>query len=369
MRNMETLRILWFNWRCIKNPAAGGAEVFTHEVAKRLVKKGHEVTLITSQPGNLPEKEEIEGYTVWRKGGKYSVYIKAKKIYEKHFRGNVDIIIDEINTLPFFTVKYAREPVIALIHQLAQEYWLYEMYPPISWIGFFLEPKYLKLYKDIPTITVSQSTKNDLKALGFKKIYIIPEGLSIKPLDKLPEKEKEPTMIFLGRFRKIKRPDHAVKAFIIVSKEMPDAKLWMIGDGPLKQKIEKMIKKHKMEQKITLYGKVSEEKKIKLLRRAHILIFPAVREGWGLVVTEANSQGTIAIGYDVPGLRDSIKHKQTGLLVSAGNIEALAKAIIDVLNDKKTLRKMMKNALEWVKRFNWNVTTEKFHEIIRNSTK
>ena len=176
---MEALQILWFNWRCIKNPAAGGAEVFTHEVAKRLVRMGHELTLITSKPKGLPEKEEIEGYTVWRSGGRYTVYLKARKIYQEYFKGKVDIVIDEINTIPFFTVKYVKEPVVALIHQLAREYWLLEMYPPLSLLGYFLEPRYLRLYRDTPTITVSQSTKKDLEELGFRKIYVVSPGISV----------------------------------------------------------------------------------------------------------------------------------------------------------------------------------------------
>ena len=175
---MDTLRILWFNWRCIKNPEAGGAEVFTHEIAKRLAKLGHEITLVTSRASNLPSEEELDGYRVIRSGNRYTVYINSRYIYVKKFVGKVDLVIDEINTIPFFTIKYVKEPVIALIHQLAREYWLLEVKPPISWIGYLLEPHYLKLYKDTTTITVSQSTKNDLLNLGFRDVHIVPEAVS-----------------------------------------------------------------------------------------------------------------------------------------------------------------------------------------------
>jgi len=362
---LESLRIAWFNWRCIKHPEAGGAEVFTHEVARRLVKMGHEVNLVTSRPKSLSIEEEICGYRVLRSGGKLTVYMRARKIYEEKLRGKVDLVIDEINTVPFFTVKYVREPVVALIHQLAREYWLLETPPPFSWLGYVLEPRYLKLYREVPTITVSRSTRKDLKELGFRKVWIVPEGLSVEPLDKLPEKNKEPTLIFLGRFRKTKRPDHVLRAFNLLVKEVLEGKLLFVGDGPLREKMEKMSKNLGLGNKVVFYGKVCEDTKIHLLRKSWILVFPAIREGWGLVVTEANAQATPTVGYDVPGVRDSVINGETGILVPPGNIEALAKALMTLLIDRKLRMKMSENALNWSKQFNWNKSAKKFLKIIK----
>jgi glycosyltransferase involved in cell wall biosynthesis len=363
---VETLRIAWFNWKCIRHPEAGGAERFTHEVARRLVDKGHEVTIVTSRPEGLPAEEEIAGYRVLRAGGRYTVYLKARKIYMEALRGKVDLVVDEVNTLPFFTVKYAREPVVALIHQLAREYWLLELKPPISWIGYILEPKYLSLYRNIPTITVSESTERDLEKLGFKRIYVVPEGLNVKPLGKTPEKNGDPAVIFLGRLKKTKRPDHAIKAFKLVAEKIPDAKLWIVGDGPLKSKLHKLVKRLKLEEKVTIYGRVDEERKIELLREAQALIFPAVREGWGLVVLEANACGTPAVGYDVPGLRDSIRHGETGMLVKPGDLEALAEVLTSLLKDDVLRERMSRNALEWSKKFSWDDSARRFEEVLKN---
>ena len=362
---MESIRIAWFNWRCIKNPEAGGAEVFTHEVARRLVKMGYDISLVTSQPGNLPSEEVIEGYRVLRSGNKYTVYLKAKKIYETFLEDDVDLVIDEINTVPFFTVMYVKEPVVVLIHQLAREFWLYELKPPISWIGYAIEPHYLKLYRDRPAITVSNSTKSDLKALGFRKIFIVPEGLSLEPLDKLPEKEKEPTIVFLGRLKKVKRPDHAIKAFIYVKKEIPRSKLWIVGDGPLKPSLKKLIEKMGLEEDVIFYGRVNEREKIELLRRAHVLVFPGIREGWGLVITEANSQGTPAVAYDVPGLRDSVRHMKTGILVPRDDIKALANSLILILENEDLRKKLSINALNWAKNFSWDRTAIEFSKVLK----
>jgi len=65
-------------------------------------------------------------------------------------------------------------------------------------------------------VTVSRSTKLDLTNLGFKTVFIVPEGLNFTPLDKVPEKTKNPVLVYVGRLKRAKRPDHAIKAFKIV---------------------------------------------------------------------------------------------------------------------------------------------------------
>jgi len=362
------MKILWFNWRDIKNPEAGGAEVFTHEIAKRLVKKGHSVTLFTSSFKNCKKEEVLDGVKIVRDGGKLSVYSKAKEYYKKIFsEQKFDLVIDEINTRPFLTPKFVnKEKIVALIHQLAREYWWYETFFPVNFIGYYwLENKWLKNYTNIPTITVSQSTKKDLIELGFKKVFVVSEGISFKPLKEIPKKEDKPTIIYLGRLKKAKRPDLAVKAFCIVKKKIADAKLWIVGDGYFRKYLEKIACKG-----VKFFGHVSEREKIKMLSKAWILVNPSVREGWGINVIEANACGTLAIAYDVPGLRDSIIHNKTGLLVREnGNVEKLAEAIIKVLEDEKLRKRLSKNALKYSKKFSWDKSAREFEKIIKSVIK
>jgi len=361
---METLRILWMNWKCIKHPEAGGAEIYTHEVAKRLVKMGHEVTLLTSSFPGAKSKEIIDGYTVLRAGNRFTVYIRAREIYEKMFKGKVDVVIDEINTLPFFTVKYVRENVVALIHQLAREYWFYETPLPLSIIGYFLEPRYLKLYRKYPTITVSNSTKEDLKRLGFENIYIVPPGVSLKPLSSIPVKNKEPTIIFIGRLKKAKRPQHVIKAFNILRRKIKNAKLWIVGRGPLETKLFRITRKLHLENSVKFWGRVDDKTKLDLLRKSHVLMNTSIREGWGLVVLEAYTQATPVVAYNVAGLRDSVKHLKTGILVEPGNINMLAEAITFLLTNRELWLKMASNSLKTVKTYTWDRVKDSFSKIL-----
>ena len=356
-----------FNWRDIKNPEAGGAEVFTHENAKRWTKMGHEVTLFTSEFNGCKKEEVVDGVKVVRAGGKYSVYMKAKECYKKYFsKENFDVVIDEINTVPFFTPKFVNngERIVALIHQLAREYWFYETPFPINIMGYyFFEDRWLKNYNKIPTVTVSESTKMDLINLGFKKVFIVPEGISFNPLKEVPEKEKEPTVIYLGRLKRAKRPDLVIKAFKIVKEKIPNAKLWIVGDGYLRKDLEKIAP-----DEVKFFGHISEEEKIKLLSKAWVMVNPSIREGWGINVIEANACGTLAVAYDIPGLRDSIINEKTGLLVKEnGDVEKLAEAIIRVL-ESEVLRKVLSvNALEYSKNFSWDKAAQEFEKILKET--
>jgi glycosyltransferase involved in cell wall biosynthesis len=357
------MKILVYNWRCWLNPAMGGAEVFTHEVTKRWVRDGHEVTWFTSEYPNSKKEEVVDGIRIVRAGGKYSVYGKAKQYYKKRFsKEKFDVVIDEINTKPFFTPKFVDkgEHIVALIHQLAREYWFYETGFPINYLGYhYFEKLWLTNYLGIPTVAVSDSTKQDLSALGFKNIHIVTQGLNFKPLFKLPEKEEYPVIVYCGRLKRAKRPDHAIKAFKIVKDKRADAELWIIGDGPFRQDLKKMAFEG-----VKFFGKLSNEERRALLKRSWVLVNPSIREGWGLNVIEANALGTPCIGYNVPGLRDSIKNGETGLLAKNGDIIMLSEKLFNILNDDALRNNLSRNSLEYSQNFSWDKTAKEFMNVM-----
>jgi len=270
-------------------------------------------------------------------------------------------VIDEINTKPFMTPKFVKDgtPIIALIYQLAREFWFLETPFPVSWIGYhLLEDQWLKKYRNIPTLTISHSTKEDLINLGFKKVTIVPIGLNIHSLSEVPEKEDTPTFIFLGRMGHAKCPDHVLAAFQHIKREIPDARLWMVGNGAMRQKLE-----NKKIDGVTFFGYVSSEKKLKFLSRAHAILVPGVREGWGLVVTEANAMGTPAIAYDVHGLRDSVKDGKTGLLTES-NPESMAKEVLRFFEDDDLRDRLTHGALKDAGDYDWDKSAEETLKII-----
>ncbi len=342
---------------------AGGAETFTEEISKRLVHHGNDVTLFTSSFSGCQPEANQQGVRIIREGGKYSVYARARSYVQRHL-SQFDIIIDEINTIPFRIHGIARQtPIVAVIHQLAREIWFLETPFPISVFGYFaFEPLWLRGYRRIPTVTVSNSTKEDLLKLGFRHVHIVHNGIGITPLDKVPSKQSNPVLIFVGRLVKSKRPEHAIAAFEYIKALFPDAELWILGDGYLRPKLERNVGDG-----VKFFGRVNEEEKFELLKRSDVLLAPSAREGWGISVIEANAMGTPAVGYAVPGLRDSIVHEKTGLLVSPKNPKALADAANRILSDNPIAEKFSINALEWSRTFSWDRSAEEFYGFLEST--
>ena len=341
----------------------GGAEIFTYENARRWVEAGNEVTLFTSQFDGCRNEETLDGIRLIRSGGKYSVYRQAKKLYKSRFANeDYDVVIDEINTKPFFTPKFVHggAKVVALIHQLAREYWFYETPFPISHVGFhYLEKRWLRNYVTVPTVTVSESSKLDLQELGFKNVHVVPEGINVEPLEEVPEKTGHPIIAYVGRLKKAKRPDHAIRAFEIIKKRFPDGELWVLGDGYLRDALER-LNVHG----VRFFGNMGNVERRELLKKVWVLVNPSVREGFGLNVIEANAFGVPSVAYDVAGLRDSVKDGKTGLLVESGKIGTLADALTNVLEDENLRLRLGENALEYAGEFSWDRSAEEFLKIL-----
>jgi glycosyltransferase involved in cell wall biosynthesis len=301
---------------------------------------------------------------VIRSGGRFSVYRNARKYFRKN-KEHYDLFVDSINTMPFLSPKLVGErTVLPIIYQRAAEIWFHEMPFPINYLlYYYFERKWLTRYKDTRTVTISKSSKEDLESIGFKKTFVVPIGLSIEPIPEITQKESNPTIVFLGRLKKYKLPDHALEAFSIIRQHVSGARLWVIGAGSMLRELQGRYNT----QDITFYGHVNDELKYRLLRRAHLILVPSVREGWGLVVTEANAMGTPAIAYDVHGLKDSVIDGETGILIKDRSEESLAHAAITLLDDKDLLTKYSEKALAFSKRYRWDEAVNQFEKIINLS--
>jgi glycosyltransferase involved in cell wall biosynthesis len=326
------MRILILNWKDTSHSLAGGAEVFTEEVAKELVRRGHAVTLFASSVAGRPGREHVGGVAVVRRGGRLGVYRAARRFWREQPSGSFDVVVDEINTRPFLTPRWIRDtPLVALIHQLAREIWSYELPFPVSLLGrYVLEPWWLRAYRDVPALTVSASSAESLAHHhGWRDVTVVPEGHTPHPVPDVP-KEPEPTVAFLGRLVAMKRPQDAIEAFGVLRRRFPSAALWMIGDGPLSERLQRLAPAG-----VAFLGRVEREELVDRLARAHVLIATSVREGWGLNVSEAAACGTPSIAYAAPGLVDSVR-ASGGALVDATS-DALGEALVDFFSGRLRL--------------------------------
>jgi len=354
------VKILILNFRDIRNPSAGGSEVATHEMVKRWVTWGHEVTLFTSRyPGCLTE-EDFEGVHIIRRGGRYTVYWQAFRYYQKNLRGRFDLVIDEINTVPFLAHLYVGVPVVALIHQLAREVWFYEARFPLSLVGYLLEPLYLRLYRQVPVLTISRSTAEDLIKVGIKRVWVLTLGINVEPLSSLsPKAEGDPLLLFVGRVVPSKRVHVAIEALPKILTVYPQAKLHIAGDLGVKhyaRRLWRLIRQKGLASHVRLLGYLPKVEKLAKMQEATLLLVTSVREGWGLVVVEANAMGTPAVVYNVHGLRDSVHNGETGVVCSKNSPEELGRAVVTMLKDKERYKEIRHQAWEWSRELNWDKT-------------
>jgi glycosyltransferase involved in cell wall biosynthesis len=360
------MRVLLLNWRCPTNPQAGGAELLSLRVAERLVAWGHTVTWFAASYPRARPHEVINGVQVVRAGRQWSVHLRAAGWFARHGRRRFDLVVDEINTIPFFAHLYADCPAVAFINQLAREVWWYEAPLPLAALGYALEPLYLRAYRRQRVITISPSSAESLRALGLAgPIHLIPMATDFEPEPRLPpleEKETGWTLMALGRVVPSKRIEHVLRALPALATQGCPARLWVVGAAHpgYQRRLEGLARTLGVDERVRFWGKVREDQKRDLLRRAHILVACSVREGWGLMVTEANRVGTPAVVYDVPGLRDSTQHGVTGVVCERPEPASLARAIGGLLRAPSIYASMREAAWAQASRLNWDETARAF---------
>lgn len=365
------MNILVYNWRDITHPKGGGAEVNIHEQAKRWVEKGHTVTLFCGAYKNCKTQDIIDHIHIVRKGGTFGVYVWAFLYYVFRFRGKFDFVIDIENGIPFFTPLYSFLPKLCIVHHIHKNQFFIEFSFPLNWIGYFLETKLMPLvYRKVPFITVSNTSKTNLIALGIAEdtISVIYNGINhdlYKP--NFQVKNDTPSIVYLGRFKKYKRLDLLIQALPPLFEKRPDLKFYIVGKGEEEDRLKNLAKELHLEGNIVFQGFVSEEEKVCFLQKVWLLVTPSMNEGWGLTVVEANACGTPAIAFDVPGLRDSIVHGKTGLLVKENDFKIFIETIDYLIHNDTLRREMEKNSLAWSENFNWDTTAEASMKILFNA--
>ena len=372
------MNILIFSWRDSKHPLAGGAEQVMHEHAKGWIANGHRVTLFASKIDSLPFREELDGVEIVRGGYHYlGVQVAAFFHYIKN-RKSYDFIVDQFHGIPFFTPIYTKKPKVAVIQETARKVWFLNPLPkPLNWIvgliGFLGEPFVFLFYKNTHFITGSDSAKKAISKFGIplKNITVVPHGVVISGKwgveSRSWKKEKVKTIVYLGVLAKDKGIEDAIKCFEILNKK-GKFQFWVIGKAETKEygeKIQRLVSKINLKERIKFYGFVSQDKKFELLSKAHILANPSAHEGWGLVNIEANSVGVPVVAYNSAGLVDSVKNGISGIICNENTPENLAKNILSLFNDEKLYEKLKQGSKKWSKNFSWNKSKNKSYLLIK----
>ena len=362
------MRILIFNWQDISNPLAGGAEVHLHEVFSRIARRGHEVTLYCSRYPGAKAEEEMNGIHVIREGGRLLFnYRVAPKYFSTFKKQTFDLVVDDMNKIPFYTPLYVREPLLGVTHHLfGKSIFLEASFPAASYV-YLTERAAIPAYKRLRFVVGSPSTHKELIHAGFPedRTHLIHYGVAHESFRLLGiPKSPAPLLGMVGRLKKYKSVDHLIEAFVVVRQEMPDARLLIVGDGDDRPRLVALAERLGVSSATTFTGFVSEEEKVRHLNEMHVAVNTSAKEGWGLTVIEANACGTPTVSSNVQGLRDAVIDGETGLLYEYGNREELAEKLLLVLRDEHLRQRLAEGALQRSMQFDWNIAADKTMEVI-----
>lgn len=369
------MNVLILNWRDPSHPQSGGAEIVTQKHAQSWVNAGHTVTWFTSWYKGSKKRETIDGIHMVRQGGFLTVYAAAWWYLLVHGR-DFDLIIDEVHGFPYFSPFFTHKPIILFIHEIAGEIWDF-MYPfPVNVIGKFLEKHYFYFYRTYQFWTDAPSTIDELVQKGIPKSQCtaIPCPISLdKTFDfkkkNETRKEKNPTYLFVSRVVKMKGIEEVIKAFSFILRVQNEAKLWIVGFGDEEyvKQLQSMMQEYGVLNNVIYWGKVTEQKKYDLMRRAHVLLHASVKEGWGLVVLEAAFVGTPSVVYNVPGLRDVVKNGKTGIVIRSNSPHEMATEALHLIDDKARYAVFQKNGKAWVESLKWSEATKASMALLQKS--
>lgn len=365
------MRILALNWNDLENPYSGGAEVHLEELLRRLVRMGHEVTLMCSGWKGCEPEEVIEGIRIIRRGFRYDfnliVPFHLRRLL-KHER--FDVLIENINKVPFYTPLYCRIKTLVLINHLFSTTVFRETNFLLAAYVYLLEKPLVRVYRGRKFNVVSESTAQDLIERGVPRadISTIYSGIDrdTYSCDPSVPKYDTPTILYLGRVKKYKSIQHIISALPRVREKVPDARLMVVGAGDYLPALKRQAEMLNIADVVEFPGFVSQEDKVDRMRRSHVIVLPSPREGWGLTNTEANGVGTPVVAADSPGLRDSVKPGVSGFLYEYGNVDQLAEQLVMVLSDKELQANLRKGALEWADFFDWDDAAKKLELLLKN---
>jgi glycosyltransferase involved in cell wall biosynthesis len=364
------LRILAFNWRCLRHPQAGGSEINLFEQARRWVADGHEVTVMTADPGreSAPQRDEVvDGIRVYRRGGRFTVYLWAALFLSLH-HAYFDRIVDVANGIPFFAPLFVRRPGVLIVHHVHDRQWFTELPLPVALFGWALERWIVpRLYRRWSVITVSPSTRDALVRIGFSPIqlHIVYNGLAQPSAARaaVPAGRDPHRIAYVGRLKRYKRLDRLIGAVDALRATLPDIQLDIAGAGDARPALEALVEHLELRGQVTFHGHIDETTKSRLLRRASVFAMPSMHEGWGLTVLEANAHGLPAVAFDVPGLNVSIRDGETGLL--AEDEPAFRRQLASLLVDEQQRARLAAGAQRWAARFSWETSARATLRIVK----
>jgi glycosyltransferase involved in cell wall biosynthesis len=348
----------------------GGAEKRIYQLAKGLADKGHEVHWYGVGwwwPESGKKDMEMDGiklhgvckpmelYGDDKRSIKEAIYF-ALMILFKLRAGRYDII--DCQGFPFFSCFtvgfnsfFGRSTLVLTLHEVWNDYW-YEYLGKAGFFGKLTEKLMVRLTDKI--ITVSDKTKDDLRKIkSSEKAVVIPNGIDLAEINQIKPSPAKSDIIFVGRLIKEKKADLLIKSLVRIKDNFPDVKCTIIGEGPEKENLEKLSDQSGLKDDVSFTGFLEDyQDVIAHMKSSKVLVLPSVREGFGMVVLEANACGLPVVVVDHPmnAAKDLIIPGENGFIAEVSE-NSLAGKIVEAIESRE---KMIESSKYFAKDYDWN---------------
>ncbi len=324
----------------------------------RLASRGHRVTLLVSGFEGCAPRTELDGMEVHRTGRRYTFSLAAPRYFRHQLAGGAfDVVVEDLNKVPLFSPYWVDAPVALLVHHLFGATAFREANWALATATWLLERPVPLVYRGTPVVAVSESTREDLLARGLPgPIEVIPNGVDLdafrpaSPAERTPD----PTLLYLGRIKRYKRVDLILRAVALLRDRGLHVRFRVAGSGDARTALERLARSLGIQDRVEFLGFVDDATKHELFRTSWLHVLTSAKEGWGISNVEAAACGTPTVASDAPGLRESVRHGETGLLVPHGDVEALADAIQQVVTDPAILERLGEGARRFAEGFSWD---------------
>ena len=333
----------------IPNFGPGGAERLVVDLMEATDKERFEVAAVSLYPesGTILEKEIKEkGLKVYFLNKHRGLDLRMiPQLYRVFCSFRPDVVHTHLYVLRYTLLPalFCRIPVkVHTVHTVAQK--------EVDGVGKLVHRIAFRLANVVP-VSISQEVANTVQTVYGRGIYtpVIYNGIPITRFvssarQDNAKKEKDVVVLHVGRFAPPKNHLLLVEAFALAVKEYPKMRLWLVGDGPLRPAVEKVVKEKGLDNKILFIGVVPNVEDF--LADCDVFVLSSDFEGFGIVIAEAMAAGKPVVATGVGGVPELVEDGVTGILVPPCNPEALAKGILRLAKDSDLRQRMGKAAQE-----------------------
>lgn len=386
------MKILMLSWEYPPRIVGGIARV-VHDLSKRLIRDGHDVTVVTYREGNLPYYENDKGVEVYRIDNymispnnfidwimqmNFNMIAKVNELLSKGLKFDVIHAHDWLVAYAAKTLKNSYDiPLVATIHatESGRNKGIHD-----DTQRYINDTEWMLTYESSEVIVNSNYMKNELQrlfGLPYEKINVVPNGININSFNGIERDynfrrqyaaDNEKIILFMGRLVYEKGIQHLIDAMPKILSNYNDAKLIVAGKGGMLDELKAKVDFLGLSQKVYFTGYLNSKQVPKMYKCADISVFPSTYEPFGIVALEAMLAGVPTVVSDTGGLNEIIDHGVNGMKSYTGNANSLADSILTLLFDQQLCSEITKNAKQKVKNeYNWTKLAQDTHFVYQKA--